>query len=88
MTTWTDLYEMTVSGSLDVSGVDQESVTALPGPGVRVEAPDHHLVGGVAEQSGDGELSVWDRYTGVGVTKNYVKLFVQANFNFTHLLLL
>ena len=49
---------MTVSGSLDVSGVDQESVTALPGPGLRVEAPHHHLVGGVAEQSGDGELSV------------------------------
>ena len=49
---------MTVSWSLDVSGVDEESVAALPGPGVRVEAPHHHLVGGVAEQSGDGELSV------------------------------
>ena len=58
MTRCTDLYEMTVSGSLDVSGVDQESVAALPGPGVRVEAPHHHLVGGVAEQSRDGELSV------------------------------
>lgn len=76
-----DLDEMTVSRCLQVCGVESEHGAAEDQVGVRLEAPHHDGVGGVAGQAGDAELSVRHGHPRVGVAFVVVLHFTFAQFS-------